>query len=338
MTPSSAPKLSVCLPTYNRAAYLRQTLSSILGQTLGDFELIVGDNCSTDATRDVIAAVRDPRVRYVRNKTNIGHYRNMNRCMELARGRYLCIVHDDDIYAPEFLACESELLDRHPNVGMVHCAVYVVSSDRQRLRICRAYSRTGVREGRKEFVRYLGGHNVCCSTVMFRRALYEAVGPFNADLMCGDWLMWLQFALRADIGFVATPLVEMRQHVVRMTATMDPMAWATEFLEIMGQGLQMLEQTHPALGASRARFQRYEIRKQGKRFWVAALAAAAEGNMDEAHGYIDALQMLQTSGLPRWYARTAGTLASPLGRSVLRPIRAIRRHLGHLELQHGASW
>ena len=150
--------------------------------------------------------------------------------------------------------------------------------------------------------------------------------------------MWLQFALRADIGFVATPLVEMRQHVARMTATMDPMAWATEFLEILQQGLQMLERTDPSLAASRARFQRYGVTGQGKRFWVAALAAATEGNTDEAHGYINVLQMLQARGLPRWYARTAWALASPLGRRVLQPVRTVHRQLGRAMLEQRASW
>ena len=105
-------------------------------------------------------------MRYVRNESNIGHYRNMNRCLELARGEYVCVIHDDDVYAPAFLERESAVLERHPNVGMVHCAVYVVDPERNRLRIRRAYPDTRILDGRREFVRYLRGHNVCCSTVM----------------------------------------------------------------------------------------------------------------------------------------------------------------------------
>ena len=338
MTGGPVPKLTVCLPTYNRAAYLQQALSSILAQTVGDFELIVGDNCSTDATPDVVAALRDPRVRYVRHETNLGHYRNMNRCLELARGAYLCIVHDDDVYAPEFLARESELLDRHPNAGMVHCAVYAVDAERRRRRICRAYPDTGVRDGRGEFIRYLGGHNVCCSTVMFRKSLWEAAGPFHAELMCADWLLWLQFALRGDVGYVAAPLVEMRQHEVRMTSVMQPLAWGQEFLEVLRAALHMLETVDPASAALREALQRRAIRSQGHRFWVAALAAAADGMTEQVEGYVGVLRMLQSKGLPRRYAGTADALAGPLGRRVLQPVRALWRSLGRVDAEQGASW
>lgn len=332
----SRPTVSVCLPTYNRAHYLAETIESILAQTASDFELLVADNASTDSTPEVVARVKDPRLRYVRNPSNIGHYRNMNQSVEMACGDYVCIVHDDDVYAPRFLERERQLLDGHSNVGMVHCAVYVVDPQRRRLRRLRAYRTTGVRAGRREFVRYLGGHNVCCSTVMFRRRLFAEAGPFEARLMCADWLLWLNFALRADVGYVAEPLVEMRVHPATMTNSMDPACWYGEFAEIFDRGVAMLE-AQPSHAVDRARLQRMSARGQGRRFFVAAIAAAARGAADEAARYGVVVKELEAWGLPRAYARTIGAVSNPVARAVLLPARRIRRALGRAALAVGRS-
>src|SRR5437870_9918513 len=103
-------KISVCVPTYNRAPLLRECLASLVRQTYRDIEIIVSDNCSTDDTPAVMAECTDPRLRYYRNDTNIGPYPNLNRCLELAKGDYVCILHDDDVYAADFLQREAEML------------------------------------------------------------------------------------------------------------------------------------------------------------------------------------------------------------------------------------
>ena len=72
MAPASAPKVSVCVPTNNRAALLKPFLTCLFKQTLADFEVIVSDNCSTDATREIVAGFSYLRLRYHRNETNIG--------------------------------------------------------------------------------------------------------------------------------------------------------------------------------------------------------------------------------------------------------------------------
>ncbi|HEX2037869.1 MAG TPA: glycosyltransferase family 2 protein, partial [Chloroflexota bacterium] len=87
--------MSVCISTYNRSRYLRRAIESVLGQTFGDFELIVSDDRSPDDTAEVVAQYRDPRLRYHRNAENLGLVGNYNRCLELARGQYIGIFDDD---------------------------------------------------------------------------------------------------------------------------------------------------------------------------------------------------------------------------------------------------
>lgn len=334
----SVPKISVCIPTYNRAAYLTQCLSSILGQTFSNFELIVSDNCSTDTTKDVVESLGDPRVRYFRNESNLGAVRNVNRCFELAEGEYVCILHDDDLYAPSFLECETEMLDRHPTAGFVHCAAYEIDGDGVRRRLVRAYPKDGLMEGKQEFVRYLGGHNVCCSTVMARRDLYRQVEPFDTTLLCPDWLMWLRLALLADVAYIAEPLAAMRVHAATLSSSIEPSRWCAEFLDIVERGFSLAEATYPSLLRSRKRVLRRAVRAQGNRFFIAAVSAMTAESFSLADGYVDVLRQLEGRGLPRAYGVLASALRNRAGRRLLSLARRLRRAREAKNLPAEAAW
>lgn len=115
------PPISVCVPTFNAAKYLRNCLDSILAQTFTDFELLIVDNQSSDETPNIIKeyADRDSRIRIVTNDQNIGAIRNFNRCLELAKGEWIKYVHADDFIAPECL--ERMLAVSKPKSSMICC-------------------------------------------------------------------------------------------------------------------------------------------------------------------------------------------------------------------------
>jgi glycosyltransferase involved in cell wall biosynthesis len=119
------PLVSVGVPVYNGEATLRRALDSLLAQDLLDFEVIVCDNASGDATPDIAAsyAERDARVRLHRNPTNLGLAGNFNRTVELARGPYFKWATHDDWHAPESLRLTVEAMERHP--GSSVCATGV---------------------------------------------------------------------------------------------------------------------------------------------------------------------------------------------------------------------
>jgi glycosyltransferase involved in cell wall biosynthesis len=317
-------RITVCLPTYNRAPLLKKCLASILNQTARDFEVIVADNCSTDGTADVVRSLADPRVRYHRHESNIGPFANMNWLIEQARGDYICIVHDDDVYGPEFLQRERELLDRHPNVGMVHCAVHEVDADGTPRQVVRAYPTTRVLRGRDEFVRYLQGHNVCCSSVMARRELYRD-NPFDPRFLSADFLMWMKFALRADVAYVAEPLLDMRVHADTVTSWLNPMKWHDEFLAILDEGFALGVKADPALAARRKELYGVAARAQGRRFLTAALAAVARGDFGLARGYAEVLEKLRAVGLPYAYGLVARLSINGAGQFLLRLVARARR-------------
>jgi glycosyltransferase involved in cell wall biosynthesis len=122
MTTSPAPLVSVGLPVYNGARFLREAIDSILAQTFTDFELTISDNASTDATEEICRAyaARDPRVRYYRNERNLGASYNYNRVTELARGKYIRHAAHDDVLAPTNLERCVEVLEADDGVALCY--------------------------------------------------------------------------------------------------------------------------------------------------------------------------------------------------------------------------
>jgi glycosyltransferase involved in cell wall biosynthesis len=124
----STPKVSIGLPVYNGERYLRAALDSILGQTYRDFELIICDNASTDATAAICAeyAARDPRIRYTRHEQNIGATANFNRAFELARGVYFKWAAHDDLLEPTWLEKCVAMLDQTPDAVLCQSLVKLI--------------------------------------------------------------------------------------------------------------------------------------------------------------------------------------------------------------------
>lgn len=123
MASAKPPLVSIGLPVFNGERYVAEAIDSILGQTLGDLELVICDNASTDRTGEICRgyARRDARVRYHCNGRNLGAGPNYNLCFERSRGRYFKWAAHDDALAPEYLEKAVALLERHP--AAVLCCV-----------------------------------------------------------------------------------------------------------------------------------------------------------------------------------------------------------------------
>jgi glycosyltransferase involved in cell wall biosynthesis len=125
----NTPKISIGLPVYNGERYLGKAIQSILDQSYPDFELIISDNASTDSTGQICRdfAARDNRIRYSRNKENIGAARNHNRVFELASGEFFKWASHDDLYPREMLERFLEIFEKAPSsTGVVYSYFEVI--------------------------------------------------------------------------------------------------------------------------------------------------------------------------------------------------------------------
>ncbi|HAK80314.1 MAG TPA: glycosyl transferase, partial [Runella sp.] len=121
-------KVSVIVPTFNRATYLKVAIESILKQKYKNLEIIITDNASTDNTIEIVEAFNDERIIYYRNPENIGIARNHNKALELCTGEYIQLFSDDDIMLPGCIQKKVDIFNRFQSVGLVHSDINIINS------------------------------------------------------------------------------------------------------------------------------------------------------------------------------------------------------------------
>ena len=113
------PAVSVAIKSYNHADYVHESIASVLAQSFKDFEIVVTDDGSTDATADVIARFTDPRIRFERFERNRGISAAMNATTARARGEFVAILNSDDFALPGRLETQVAFLRAHPEIAAV---------------------------------------------------------------------------------------------------------------------------------------------------------------------------------------------------------------------------
>ena len=210
MIPSD-PLVSICIPTFNRASMVADAIRSALGQSYRNIEVLVVDNASTDTILDVVATFPDPRLKLVVNPHNLGLFGNFNRCIELAQGKYVHILHSDDSIDPDFTETCVRFLEENPSVAMTFTPALFVRDQSRTLQ--QTFPETHIFRAPEGFCDILLKRNfIICPSVMVRKEVYSRVGPFSLDYpYSSDYYQWLKIARAYDIAYVATTKVIYRQ-------------------------------------------------------------------------------------------------------------------------------
>lgn len=199
------PKVSVIIPTYNRATFLQAAVESVLRQTFQDFEVIVVDDASRDRTAEVIESFTDARIRYIRHDINKGQGVTRNAGIKHASGEYIALLDDDDEWLPEKLEKQVRLLESRPDdVGMVYTGFRKIDASTGKV-IAEV-----IPEKRGYIFREMCMRNWIgtCSTVLVRRSCLEAAGWFDEGLASGaDYDLWLRISRDFEIACIREPLV-----------------------------------------------------------------------------------------------------------------------------------
>lgn len=134
----TSPLVSVIVPTYNGARYIRSMIESVLDQTYGNFELIVVDDKSTDETIQIVKEYTDPRIRLIVRRKNGGSDAARMKGLRASRGEIIAFLDQDDRFHRDKLVLHVHYLDQHPNIGLTHNARFLIEGDRDTvLRIAR---------------------------------------------------------------------------------------------------------------------------------------------------------------------------------------------------------
>ena len=215
-------RITVGIPTFNRPHWLRTSISSVLSQTLTDFHLIVSDNASDDATRDVVDTFQDERIEYVRTDHNLGAVGNLNRLIDLTRTDFLVLLPDDDLLYPQHLSTSLRLLQQSPKIGLAHSAYNVINAqDRVIRRVSPVASgSTGVPQRPGGALEQLIGSPswLGFASIAYRTCAIADAGGFRAeDEPLGDRKLWMRIALNWDFAYAAEPLAGVREHTSSLT-------------------------------------------------------------------------------------------------------------------------
>jgi glycosyltransferase involved in cell wall biosynthesis len=221
------PLVSVCIPTYNGAKYFRECLDSVLAQTFTDFELVIVDDQSADATLSIAQeyAKHDHRIRVIQNERNLGLVGNWNKCVELAQGEWIKFVFQDDLIEPSCL--ERLLAASKPDSLIIFCRRNFIfeagTSETTQKYYLEHVSAKGVFYNVTEIsainyceatLAHLGNNIVGEPTVvLLHRSAFERFGIFNPHLiMLCDLEFWTRVAVNTGIIFVPETLATFRVH------------------------------------------------------------------------------------------------------------------------------
>jgi glycosyltransferase involved in cell wall biosynthesis len=211
----TANKLTVCLPVYNGARYLEESVRSVLDQNYTNFEFIICDDCSTDDSPKIIENLSDDRLIYVRNPERLGLVRNWNKCVTLAKTDYVYLWHQDDIMLPGNLKKKVEVLDANPTVGFVHSNIEWLDQASQEIR--QHWAEDSTRDylvpGYFFFLRNLRQNSFCCPSAMIRAECYKRLGYYREELpLSCDTEFFMRVSLYYDVACIGEPLIRYRWH------------------------------------------------------------------------------------------------------------------------------
>jgi GT2 family glycosyltransferase/glycosyltransferase involved in cell wall biosynthesis len=228
---SNRPLVSFIVASYNYEAYIEQTLSSILAQTVADIEIIVVDDASIDKSCDIVRAFGDRRVQLHVNDRHLGLAATYNRAFNLSRGQYISYVDSDDWVDARKVEQQLAYFRTHPDVDIV--ATYTNFVDTKGIRHPRAAQlETTFNQPHdlNALDSWVGWNRIIASTVLLTRSAHERIGlrDETMEVAC-DFDQWARaFALGLRFGFVQSPLANVRVHE-QSASQRDPL---TTFLEI----------------------------------------------------------------------------------------------------------
>lgn len=211
------PRVSVVMPTHNRAGFVGRAVASVLAQTESDLELIIVDDASTDGTGKCLAGLagQDERIRVLTNTTSKGGGGARNAGIEASRGQWVAFLDDDDEWVPDKIEIQLAKLAASPDAVACSCSYeqYFSSGSSKVVSLPQQVTLTQLLRGS-----VLGGASMCiCS-----RAALQAIGGFDTRFRSGqDWDLWVRLRLQGPIEVCEAPLVRYQAHDgVRITNNM----------------------------------------------------------------------------------------------------------------------
>lgn len=317
------PKLTIVIPTLNRAGLLARAIDSALAQTVRDVEIIVSNNGSSDGTSQLLAGYTDPRLKILQHSETIDACSHGNFLLAQARGELFLGLSDDDFIAPDFAAHVIDLFTLHPQIGFAYtgCDIHYANVT------VPAQLGPPTEPGTKFLQAFLNGQrDVCWCACVTRTADLRAIGDIPYGTICGDMHYWTKLAATAPVGCIDRTLshyIAFQDTYTNHSTGTPVLAWAREvaaLAEYMTSTCISASSTDKTELWKTART--FVARSTADQFIWNALRGASRTSLLAALPH--AMPQLAGGGADKWL-RIAAAIAAPRGLLRQRVLAAAKR-------------
>jgi glycosyltransferase involved in cell wall biosynthesis len=219
------PLVSVVIPVYNAAKFLDETLNSVLDQTYPNLEVLAVNDGSTDDSLQILANYASRITIF--DSTNKGTPAARNKGIQMATGSYLSFIDSDDLWHPEKLTMQMELLGSMPDVDMTYCCFEeFLSPDLSPTQLANRKVKTGVMSA------------AMAGTTLIRRASFDKVGPFSETRRTGEFIDWYARAVEVGLKIVPTEHGHYRRRSHASNQSLQLEGLHKDYLEVVRSALQ----------------------------------------------------------------------------------------------------
>ena len=223
------PKVSVIIPTCNRAGFLRGAIDSVLSQTFQDFEIVVVDDASTDNTPEIVACFHDQRIKFIRHKSRKGAAIARNTGITNSKCDYIAFLDDDDEWFPEKLAKQMAVMLASPPRGGVSCipAIDLVDRASGKIKGQMIPTKSGDLSEALLIDNCIGG----TSSVLIKKDCFKKVGMFDEALpSMEDYDLWIRISRWFHFDYVKEPLLKYYVHQKKISKNLHALSRGMEIL------------------------------------------------------------------------------------------------------------
>lgn len=210
------PTVSVLIPCFNHANFIKATIESVLNQSFSDFELIISDDCSTDNSKQIIESFTDERIIKLFAEKNLGTVRNLNKMLEIAKGKYIAVLGSDDIWEKDKLLKQADFLENHNEYAACFSWVSIINEagdfSKSEEIADSVFNIDNRSQGEWLRLFYESGNHLCHSSVLINSEIHKKIGFYNPALrQLHDFDLWIRLINEYPIYVLKEKLVRYRR-------------------------------------------------------------------------------------------------------------------------------
>lgn len=205
------PKISVLIPSYNHAQYLKKCIDSVLNQTFDDIEILISDDNSTDNSRKIIDSYNDPKIKKFFSPVNCGGSENLNKLIDLAKGDYIALLNSDDYWELNKLEKQYEFMENNKQYAACFTWVQYINEKGENYYPDNVFIQKNKTQAEWLYYFLEVENCLCHPSMLIRKQIYEEIGKYSIRYrQIPDFIKWIKLVQKYPIYIIQEPLVNFR--------------------------------------------------------------------------------------------------------------------------------